>query len=318
MIFLKFPFSIFILLSCFFAPAKPVDPAKQAELNRTLIKAVRNYSSSSSRGPGKGEESGTMENIERLFAEGADPNARMEDGRTFFVSYNLYPHLVEMFLEAGADPNLTVSEEDRRTKLHLTRHPAVVRMLLEKGADPNAQDEDDYSPLHEQRDHEIIRALLEWGADPNLQNSSGNTPLHELPADEKGIVSARYLISYGADPKLENHRGEIPFIVKTTPLTFEQQTETSCKYITESSQIKVTQCGRRNVCMTETLCTFEIGIAPNTTKIEKVFPIVCSSLSNGQCPEANDCVLDRSVTEAEQPQAETPSSSSSEPTKATR
>ena len=66
------------------------------------------------------------------------------------------------------------------------------------------------------------------------------------------------------------------------------------------------------------LCEFKVGREPNTAPIARSFQVACSASSFGQCPEANDCVLDRSVTEAEQPQAETPSSSSSEPTKATR
>ena len=90
--------------------------------------------------------------------------------------------------------------------------------------------------------------------------------------------------------------------------TEKEETRTSCQYITEPSQIQDTQCGRRRLCIaTKVSCTFEVGIEPNTTQAVREFQVVCPSLPNGQCPPANDCVLDRSVVKAEPPSSSSPS-----------
>lgn len=300
-----------ILLSCSLAQANPEKQAKQAELNKNLYQSLKNYFTLSGyRYEVEGEEEGSLDNIRRLLEAGADPNVKNEDGESILVRWRMNSELLKLFFEAGADPNATFSEQDKSTALHFT-NPWRARAFLEAGADPNARDNDERTPLFGKNDPEVIRALLEAGADPNAQDSNGNTPLHVLRVDEKGELAAGILIRNGADPKLKNHKGNIPFIVKTAPLAFEQKEESSCRYISESSQIKPVQCSQRNVCMSEMLCTFAIGMAPNTAKIEKIFQAVCSSLSNGQCPKANDCILDRSVVEAK---TQTVSSSSSSST----
>ena len=289
-----------IFLSCFLVQANQADKEKQAELNKRLDRSLRNILSMFDIKEEEGEE-GSIANIKKLLKAGADPNARDEEGRHLLVKWHHYPEVFKILLEHGADPNATITEQDRRTALHFTTNPSSAKVLLEHGADPNARDSSGATPLHGiqgNRDPKMVRVLLEGGADPNAQDSSGNTPLHKLRVDEKGIVAARFLISSGADPKLKNHNGNIPFIVQTAPLAFKQKKETACKYITESSKIKPAQCGQRDVCISEVSCTFTIGHAPNTAQIERTFQAVCSSFPNGKCPKANDCVLDRSVVES--------------------
>ena len=66
--------------------------------------------------------------------------------------------------------------------------------------------------------------------------------------------------------------------------------------------IQAVQCGQRNICMAEVSCKFKIGMNRNTIQIDKVYQVVCFSLRNGQCPKANDCVLDRSMVSAREAQ----------------
>ncbi|HEX2660621.1 MAG TPA: ankyrin repeat domain-containing protein, partial [Polyangia bacterium] len=122
--------------------------------------------------------------VRQLLAEGADPNARDEDGRPPLVSAVLGGSigLVGLLLEAGAD----VNARDPRgfAPLHFAAEeqlPEMVRLLVAKGADPNLQDEDGATPLaraifSERGQHEVAHILVQAGAKPDLANKAGETP----------------------------------------------------------------------------------------------------------------------------------------------
>ena len=302
---MKFLILSSILLSCFLAQSNPEDQAKQKELNRRLHEAVKNSSRwsyvSEYEAEREGIEAGSVENVNRLIAMGADPNSRDKDGRNIFAWVSR-PSVTKVLLDAGADPNtvLDVNDPKKVLAIHLKDIPESIKVLVEGGADIHARDANGNTALHGKTDPEFIRAYLEAGADPNAQNSEGDAPLHVLPMNEKGFAAGRILAYNGADLDLKNNKGNIPFIVKSAPLAFKLKEESSCSYITKSSQIKPAQCGRKNVCIARMFCVFKLGTAPNTNQISKEFQVVCSSLSNGECPEANDCALDRSVVEAEE------------------
>ena len=401
MIFLKFPLSLFILLSCFFIQAEE-NEVNQKELQRGLLDAITRKTARdvkrwldagadpNSRIGGWSGRTPLMyvyENIvnwnvddrripqhinrieiaEVLLEEGADVDATDEEGRTpLFYSNGMSPELTDLFLKRGG--NLNARDEYNRSPLHSADEhysPDVVRLLLEKGidvkatdvggftplhcinkpeiaraflqygADPNAKSKkseditvEDYRsflpgtvPLHCIDDPETVGVLLEAGADPNIQDEDGETPLHYA----RSFGRAAMLMQAGADPNITDNEGNTPAILQRFPQLLRlssQQAETSCTYTSESSQITATQCGKSSVCMGDVSCTFKVGIVPNTTQIERKFRVACPSLSNGECPTANDCVMDRSMVEAEaQAESSSPStapSSSSESTKATR
>jgi len=96
--------------------------------------------------------------------------------------------LVEILLEAGADPN--TPDNNRRTDLHRAvenGHKEVARILLEKGANVNYADIYGNTPLHYAAQHGnegIIKILSAAGADNALENIEGKTPISLAKDDE--------------------------------------------------------------------------------------------------------------------------------------
>ena len=254
---------------------------------------------------------------------------------------------LKTLVENGADPN--ARDLNGNTLLHLERNPQNVRFWLELEVDPNARNDLRDSPLLVEGakgvycNGEIYKILLESGADPNIVGSRGITPIYTF--DEYGNDQCiKELLKAGAhqnkglplalkeDPRLKNYQqtyieayreGKIVRSKESEDRTNNISSTTVCEYITELSKIKNEQCGSRNVCIAEVSCGFSVGV-DSDIQIERNFQAVCSSLSNGECPTANDCVMDRSMVEAEtqaEAQAETPSPSTASPsssTKATR
>ena len=228
----------------------------------------------------------------------------------------------ESLLKGGADPNAKCN--GGFTPLYgMSLDIDKTRFLLEYESDPNARNDDGDTPLHiaaNSRFHSEI--ILEAGGDPNARNNKGETPLHTLSGYDD-LEDAMVLINGGADPTLKDNKGKLPGIVQAYPhlllLSKGKENrvgrETSCKYVDSSkyytsykaSQIKAVQCGRRSICMAEVFCSVVIGSDSNRESVGRSFQAVCSSLSNGECPEAIDCVLDRSVMEKEEKENPAPS-----------
>lgn len=85
---------------------------------------------------------------------------------------------VERLLAEGTDPN--EKGEHRETPLLESRSLEISRLLLEAGADVNAQGDGGYFPLSGEvagDDVEGLRLLLQWGARVDLRNGEGLTPL---------------------------------------------------------------------------------------------------------------------------------------------
>ena len=289
---------------------------------------------------------GSVESINRLVEAGADVNARNRAGET--PIFNMGAEKARVLVELGADPNARNEAGD--TPLHPGMYRGGLdksRFLLEAGADPNAINKKEETPLHalmrsskdyyrrelSQGGRDEALLLMENGADPNARDKDGKTLLHSVQTYKEG----RFFIENGANPNIRDNEGNLPRIVEEHPsllrlyqqrkydieaqkrLTpLERQREGlrklhGCSYMADESyrfKVKRTQCGQRNICMAEVSCRFKIGVDSNTTQITRNFPVVCSSLPNGECPQAIDCVLDRSIVEAE-PQKEESSSSSS-------
>ena len=117
--FLKFPISIFIFLSCFLVYAD------QEEVKQ-LFTAVENND---------------IPQVKRLFQQGVDPNDRIREEDTGLYSNYALTHsptaeMTQLLLDGGADPNLGNSRVGGAPIFNY-RSIQQLEVLLKGGADPN-------------------------------------------------------------------------------------------------------------------------------------------------------------------------------------
>ncbi len=133
---------------------------------------------------------GHFERVKSLLEEQADlANQRTEDGFTplTLAAFFSQPKILELLLEAGADPNQATENAMKLRPLHsaaAVSEPDVAmtltRLLLEFGADPNVQQQGGWTPLHAaaaQGHRELVEMLMAQGADPYARNNEGLTPM---------------------------------------------------------------------------------------------------------------------------------------------
>jgi ankyrin repeat protein len=121
--------------------------------------------------------------VRALLADGADPDARDEDGRTPLFSAVLGGSvgLCGLLLESDADVN--ARDHHGFSALHFAAQedlPEMTRLLVAKGADVNAQDEDGTSVLWRavfsaRGRTDVVQVLLAAGAKPDLANKAGES-----------------------------------------------------------------------------------------------------------------------------------------------
>ena len=167
--------------------------------------------------------------------------------------------------------------------------------------------------MHFVNSAEVAETLLNAGTDLHAKNTVGDTPLHWT----KSAEIAETLLNAGADPNVKNQDGKIPqqinrYVAEAIEKRPQQKENSlSCEYTSGYSKIKAIQCGQRNLCIAEVSCSFNVGVAPITIRVSRSYQTVCSALGNGECPEANDCALDRSVVEETEGENQGASSNSS-------
>ena len=117
--------------------------------------------------------------------------------------YSTQIQVINLLLEAGANPNIT--DSTGKTPLFCGHRG----LLLKYGADPNHQDLDGNTPLmldvNNNLDLSLMETLLKGGANPNIANKEGKTALfYYVNQDEKWNL----LLKYGANPLHADNTGK--------------------------------------------------------------------------------------------------------------
>jgi ankyrin repeat protein len=183
---------------------------------------------------------GHKEVAELLIANGADVNAKDDDGWTpldgaiygddakiaallrkhggksgaedsILVAVQLLnTEAVKQHLAAGVDVNVKGSSGG--TPLHFATTKAIAELLIANGADLNAKDKGGDTPLHDaakEGQKEVAELLIAAGADVNAKNKYGTTPLHTAAVYGHKEV-AELLIAKGADVNAKTNNGITP------------------------------------------------------------------------------------------------------------
>ena len=119
--------------------------------------------------------------------------------------------LVEYMIKHRAD--VTVTNSDGLTALHLVSDPKLGLTLIINGADINAKNRSGSTPLHwaiSRNKESIAKLLIEFGANINSPDNLGNTPLHFAINSKEEMMLL--LIRSGADVNATNKAGSTPII----------------------------------------------------------------------------------------------------------
>jgi len=142
-------------------------------------------------------ENGDLASVDRLLANGADPNGPNDDEETplFLASCHGHTDIVRSLLVHGANVNFA-TESELYTALMIAcaqGHNEVVRELLAAGADVNATDDYDATALTRAAGYgygAIVQMLLTAGADANLGEERAMTALELAEGSGHNEVAA--------------------------------------------------------------------------------------------------------------------------------
>jgi ankyrin repeat protein len=151
----------------------------------------------------------------RLIEAGADVNKRNREEPhetpLFRAVFNENLEVVEILLNAGADPNIAI--DDGTTPLMVAAAHGVteiVRKLIQKGANVNAKDSRGGTALMDAvGDLELLQMLVEAGADVGAVDNFGQTVLHHAVALDS-VEEVAFLLEKGAALNPRDFEGKTP------------------------------------------------------------------------------------------------------------
>lgn len=122
-------------------------------------------------------------------------------------------HTVELFLDAGMNPNATATQAGREPAMwHAANNGRleVMELLLDRGADLDARYNFGYTILMKAAFNDyakVVEFMLDKGADPNIKNEFGGTPLM-FAAGLGGTEVVQLLLDKGVDVNAVDENGK--------------------------------------------------------------------------------------------------------------
>jgi ankyrin repeat protein len=178
----------------------------------------------------KAAELGDAEKVKQLIEEGADVNSEIPDIGALFpqIIYAVLggnPEVVQLLLDAGADPSATVSTDVCSALTWAVGRKdyegvdQIVKLLIEAGAEVDWQEKRNgttalmgVAQSESAESGKVAETLLQAGADPNMKDNIGQTALHFAAiSGNSGVV--RVLINYGADINIADGKGRSVFAI---------------------------------------------------------------------------------------------------------
>src|SRR5262245_38385615 len=185
-----FTFLRLIFVACLVAAAS----AQTVEVDRdALFAAIRQ---------------GARDDVERLIARGASPNAYDAQGTPALMAAALFADadMVEVLLKRGANPNL-VDESGATALMWSVPDRVKVQRLLDRGAAVDTRSETGRTALLVAASYpgtvDLLRLLLARGADLRVQDRAGTTAL-ALAVRSADVDVARFLVERGLNPDALN------------------------------------------------------------------------------------------------------------------
>lgn len=178
---------------------------------------------------------GDLERVEKLLADGVDPNQRVPDSPLQYTPLFLaveanQPAITRALLKAGADPKIEDENGDPvMTMAADPEHLAEAKLLIEHGVSIDFKNRAGITALLRVARYakpEEIQTLVDLEANPNLTDPEGNSALM-IAAENDNPGAVDILLKAGAKPNLRNKKGHSAFQLVFNPDGYEKEKDST-------------------------------------------------------------------------------------------